>query len=633
MNSKFAVGIDLGTTNSAISYLDTDGTPKSIANLDGDFETPSCILFEDQILTIGKHALKNCTVNPEAYAEAFKRDIGSEFYQRKILNKSVPPSILSALIIQQLKQDAERGLGPVTSAVITVPAFFDEGRRTATKAAMELAGLECVGIINEPTAAAIYYTQQEQLIDPKNTTPINIMVYDLGGGTFDVSIIQLKGTKFTTLATDGDVRLGGKDFDQRIVDYVSKEFRQQHGVDPRQDPGDCAKLWLDSEDAKRSLSTRNEVSIVCHHEGRRSVSKLTRDQFEDMTKDLIGRTEITTELVLAEAGLNWEDVNCIVPVGGASRMPMVSELLKSLSKAPVEVKTAMDFAVVHGAAIYSGLLADYLPADVIGEISVTDVCTHGFGVIGYEKGTGNRRVGEVIPKNTKLPCVMTKRYTTATTGQPNVVVEIVEGDSKLPSQCIPIGICTIFDLPPNLPAGTELDLTYKCTIDGTLVCTAKLPSIRRVAQTTIDRTHPIPNETLSSWVDRILAKSPNPEADLGLYLSELPSLPLDQLYIEIAAEARQLPVKSAHLYKVSELEEKLVVAKNELLILEQEAELTSGIERITHSSLVAQKSNKISVWESNLEAILISYGQHCYESNATFTGCELYYERVKEIVN
>jgi len=601
--------------------------------LDGDFDTPSCILFEEEELTVGKHALKNCTVNPEAYAEAFKRDIGSEYYQRKILNKSVPPSILSALIIQQLKQDAERVLGAITSAVITVPAFFDEGRRTATKAAMELAGLECVGVINEPTAAAIYYTQKDQLIDPENTSPLNIMIYDLGGGTFDVSIIKLEGTKFTTLATDGDVRLGGKDFDQRIVDHVAKQFQQEHGIDPRQEPGDCAKLWLDAEDAKRSLSTRNDVTIVCHHEGLRSVCKLSRKKFEDMTNDLIGRTEITTELVLAQTDLSWDDIHCIVPVGGSSKMPMVTDLLQDLSKASVEVSSAMDFAVVHGAAIYCSLLADYRPADVIGEISVTDVCAHGFGVIGYEKDTGQRRVGEVIPKNTKLPCIITKRYTTATTGQPNVVVEIVEGDSKLPSQCIPIGICTISDLPPNLPAGTELDLTYKCTIDGTLVCTAKLPSIRRVAQTTIDRKHALPSETLASWVDRILARNPIVKAELGLHLSELPSLPLDQLYLQIAAEARQLPVKSSHLFKASELEEKLATAQAELLVLEQESELTSSIERITHSSLIAQKSNSISVLENNIEAIWISYGQHCYETGATFTGCELFYERVKELIN
>ena len=631
MTTRNAVGIDLGTTYSAISYLDKHGKPHSIPNLDGDFNTPSCILFDDDI-TIGKHALKNCTVNPDAYAESFKRDIGSRFYQRKILKQSVPPSILSALIISQLKKDAVREIGSLNSAVITVPAFFDEARRKATKTAMELAGLECMGIINEPTAAAIYYAQQGGLIDPENDSPINIMIYDLGGGTFDVSIVRLTGTKFLTLATDGDVRLGGKDFDQRMVDFVANQFRQKHNIDPRQNPADCAKLWLDCEEAKRSLSTRNEVSIVCHHEGLRETCKITRDEFEDLTNDLLGRTEITTELCLIEAGIIWDDIHCIVPVGGSSRMPMVAEMLRKLSATSVEVTNAMDFAVVHGAAIYCGLLNDYRPKDMISEISVSDVCSHGFGVIGFEKSTGQRRVGEVIPKNTKLPCVITKRFSTATTGQPNVIVDIVEGDSKIPSQCIPIGRCTISDLPPNLPAGTPLDLSFKCTVDGTLVCTAKLPSIRRVAQTTIDRQHSLPSESLASWLDRFLHEDDSDHDRTGFYLSNLSSLSLDQLYLQVATEARQIPIKASHLTKASELEKQIAVAKRDLSELEEQVDSVSSIERITHSSLIAQKRNSIAVLEKNLEAIWVSYGQHCYENDMTFTGCELYYDQIEKIV-
>ena len=248
------IGIDLGTTYSAVAYLDETGRPTTVLNNVGEILTPTAVLFDGEDLVIGKEAAKCSVMSPELFAECFKRDMGASSFRQVINDVQIPPEILSGFVLQRLKNDTERKLGAVTEAVITVPAFFDEKRRRATQLAGELAGLKVLDIINEPTAAAIAYGYQQGFLT-SNQGPSKaqrILVYDLGGGTFDVTILEISGDIFKALATDGDVRLGGKDFDERIVNHVAEEFAKEHGVDPRSDLEDCAALWLEAQQAKHA---------------------------------------------------------------------------------------------------------------------------------------------------------------------------------------------------------------------------------------------------------------------------------------------------------------------------------------------------------------------------------------------
>ena len=237
-----------------------------------------------------------------------------------------------------------------------MPAYFDEVRRKATQDAGYMAGFEVMDIINEPTAAAVAFGFQQGFLDHHGSTdrPHHVLVYDLGGGTFDVTVMEIRGSEFLALATDGDVRLGGFDWDQRLVDLVAEHFLREHACDPREEPNAAGKLWLECEDAKRTLSARPKAPVVCEYRGRSSRIEVTRQQFEDATQDLLDRTRFTVVQSLKAAGLDWPDLDRILLVGGSSRMPMVREMLQQLSGKLPDASVAADEAVAHGAALQPG---------------------------------------------------------------------------------------------------------------------------------------------------------------------------------------------------------------------------------------------------------------------------------------
>ncbi len=328
------VGIDLGTTYSLISHLDATGRPVTISNASGDLLTPSAVFIDQDDVIVGKEAVKSSALSPDCYAECFKRDVGSEAFHRKLKGFGIPPEVLSAFVLERLKKDAERRIGPLSKVVITVPAFFDETRRRATQEAGRLAGLEVLDIINEPTAAAVAYGYGRGAFDPARPSSAwheRVVVYDLGGGTFDVTILEIDGTRFRALATDGDVRLGGKDFDERLVAHLAEQFRTAHGVDPRSDPQDAAQLWLDAQEAKHTLSTRSRTTVVCFHAGIRMRIDITREHFEDMIRDLVERTETTPSLTVRQLGLEWSQIDRVLLGGGSSRVPAVADMLRRVT--------------------------------------------------------------------------------------------------------------------------------------------------------------------------------------------------------------------------------------------------------------------------------------------------------------
>ena len=265
-----AVGIDLGTTFSVVAHLDERGQPLTLVNMEGDRLTPSIVLFDGADVVVGKEAQKAMLSESDHVAECVKRDMGHRIFHKAIQGTQYPPEVIQSWILQKLCNDARQQIGPFDKTVITVPAYFDEVRRKATQDAGYMAGLDVMDIINEPTAAAVAFGFQQGFLDHQGSSdePLRVLVYDLGGGTFDVTVMEIRGSEFIALSTDGDVRLGGYDWDQRLVNLVAEEFKRQYGVDPCEDANTAGKLWRECEDAKRTLSARAKAPVVCEYRGR-----------------------------------------------------------------------------------------------------------------------------------------------------------------------------------------------------------------------------------------------------------------------------------------------------------------------------------------------------------------------------
>ena len=393
-----AVGIDLGTTYSAVAYIDDTGRPVTLVNAEGDLVTPSVVLFEGHQPVVGKEALKALATEAEHVAQCAKRELGDRAFHKSLQGAIYPPEALQALVLNKLRQDAVRQIGEFKKVVITVPAYFDEVRRKATQDAGYMAGFEVLDIINEPTAAAIAHGFLKGFLNRQgeSNAPRKLLVYDLGGGTFDVTVMEIQGNDFAALATDGDVQLGGHDWDHRLVDYVAEEFKRQFELDPREDPNTLGRLWRESEDAKRTLSARTKVSISCDYKGHAVRVEVTREQFEELTHDLLDRTQFTTKQTLQAAGLGWNDLDQVLLVGGSTRMPMVAAMLRKVSGKEPDASVSVDEAVAHGAALHANVLL----RQRMGQrpvLNVKNVNSHSLGVVATDARTSRKSQCDLDP--------------------------------------------------------------------------------------------------------------------------------------------------------------------------------------------------------------------------------------------
>ncbi|MGL4555633.1 MAG: Hsp70 family protein [Gemmataceae bacterium] len=499
---EYAVGIDLGTTYSLVAHVDPQGRPCCIPNGNGDLLTPSVVLFEDAGTVVGKEAVLASAETPERVAEWVKRDMGAKAYRRPINGEHLPPEVISSLILRSLRADASRKLGPVRKAVITVPAYFEETRRRATMDAGRLAGLEVLDIINEPTAAAVAYGHQLGFLDGTGRLtgdrPLRVLVYDLGGGTFDVTVMEIREGDFKALATDGDVSLGGKDWDDRLVDIAAERFRAQHREDPRDNPVSLQDLRLAVESAKRTLTERQKATLYVNHLGTRLKLELTREEFEEATAALLERTRMTTELVVRHSGLTWADIDRVLLVGGSTRMPMVKRLLQQQSGKVPDGSVSPDEAVAHGAALYAERLAPRHPGSPPA-FEMTNVNSHSLGIVGSDPQTGRRFNKVVIPKNSPLPRTVAKTFCTLKPGQPSVGINVLEGESDRPESCTLIGHCVIRDLPADLPAGWPIRVEYSYEPNGRLHVTAKVKGHAAGVSVDIERETGLPSDDLELW--------------------------------------------------------------------------------------------------------------------------------------
>jgi molecular chaperone DnaK len=503
------VGIDLGTTYSVVAYLDALGHPETLVNAEGERLTPSVVFFDESEVIVGREALKAFARLPERAAECSKRDVGYKVYHKVLQGKYYPPEVIEAYILNKLRQDAAQQIGEFSQVVITVPAYFDEVRRKATQDAGYMAGLEVMDIINEPVAAALAFAYEEGFLNENVAVAHSqkILVYDLGGGTFDVTVMEIRGHEYVTLAIDGDVRLGGWDWDQRLVDLAAEKIIRDHGFDPREDVRAWGKLWSLCEEAKRTLSVRSKALISFEYQGRTAEIEIQREQFEEATQDLLDRTRFTTIQALKAAGVTWDEIDRVLLVGGSTRMPMVRRLLREMAKKEAETSVSADEAVALGAAIHAG----WLLGKARGEpprFRIRNVNSHSLGVVGVDPLTRRPRVGTIIPRNTRLPIIAKRRFKTHRPNQRSILVQIVEGESPSPEDCCPIGQVSVKDLPLNLPKGWPVEVIFHYRSNGRLRVKIRVPQMERDINAEFHRERALTKELLDGWRRFISGKEP-----------------------------------------------------------------------------------------------------------------------------
>jgi len=509
------VGIDLGTTFCAVAHLDDRGRPVTIPNREGEVLTPSAVyLTGTGEAVVGQPALDVALEQPDKVAMLVKRQMGRADYGRLVTGRAFRPETLSAVILRKLIQDAEQHLGKIAQAVITVPAYFDDSRRKATIDAGRIAGLEVLDILDEPSAAALAYTFQQSAaahLAPGDLPPDaakTILVYDLGGGTFDVTLVKLGKKRFQTLGIEGDVRLGGKDWDDRLVNHVAEQFRQTHGSDPRTDEQSMAMLDSSAERAKRTLSKVDSATITCTHDGKKMTVPITRAEFENLTRDLLLRTRLTSQQVINQAGMKWDQVEKVLMVGGSTHMPATGRMLKELTGKEPDRSLAVSEVVARGAAVHAGIVAarrakeaNIAHSAVLDGIVEISVNAHSLGV--EVRQADQRLNNRLVVKNTQLPASVSRIYYTAQENQTKVRVRVLQGEAQQAEACMPVGECWIDGLPANLPKGSPVQVRCALAANGLIEVTAVDMTSGRMAKAELKRTGGLSDEEIAeeaTWV-------------------------------------------------------------------------------------------------------------------------------------
>lgn len=483
---KNIVGIDLGTTYSAISRLNELGKPEIAPFENGERLIASCIYFGDDKTLIGKLARNQSNIDASRYVELVKRYMGEEYFldergePRKILDKNWRPSELAGIILKKIKEDYEMQYGRIDGAIITVPAYFDEMRRQATMDAAKYAGIKVTGIINEPTAAGLYYSTNKNLTG-------KLVVFDLGGGTFDVTTLNSvdNGGKkdISIITSQGDHKLGGKDFDKEIVKDINRKFKEKYGEEFTDTQEKYNFLMNRAEEIKKQLSDLNEVREDLPADQEIFKYSITRDEFENLISPYFSKIEMLIENVMDDSKLKFSDIDHIILVGGSSRIPLASEILKRMFKKDPTRVGNLDESVSLGAAIYCGIQTmeeegrggfSQEARENLDNINMSDVTNHSFGtfILEFDQDVNqNVEVNDIIiPKDTKLPAEVTKTYYTVSDNQTSIEITITQGEFR-DRKKVSILKETTMELPSGRRRGQPVEVTYAYDKNGMMKCT------------------------------------------------------------------------------------------------------------------------------------------------------------------
>ena len=495
-----AVGIDFGTSFCTVAYLDQDGTPQTLLDSRGQAHTPSMLMIDGMNVLVGAKARKSLDRQPDKTAWDIKRSIGLPLHEKLLGENRYPPEALAGILLAKVLEEARSRIGDFRRAVISVPAHFDEVRRKSIQDAGYIAGLQTVDIMNEPLAAAVALGFAHDFLKPpgKSEQAVRMLVIDLGGGTLDATVMEVDESEFRELATDGDSRLGGRDWDERLVELVAERCVKTWGYDPRRNPGTRCRLALNCERAKILMSDHQLVSIDCRLDSGTGQIELRRAEFEQATVDLTERFGDVVCRAIEMAGLDWPRIDRVLLTGGATRMPMISLAVRRLAGRKLSVAQGGRDGVAQGAALFAGArrerAAGRTPA-----FRATTVNSRSLGVVGINRRSGRKHNAVLIPRNTPLPASSKSTFKTQRAGQESVVVHIVQGEEDEPDACTPIGRCVIENLPADLPAGSPVTVEFQYAANGRLTVFVESDATGYRATKEITRSSGLSNSGLSRW--------------------------------------------------------------------------------------------------------------------------------------
>lgn len=472
MNSRI-IGIDLGTTNTVVAVVNPAGHTEILRTREGESLIPSVVLFADDRTIIGREAQLRGRAHSDRLAACAKRLLGEAFYDHQIGGESIPPEVIQSCILQQVKREWVSQDDRQSRVVIAVPAHFNEAQRHATSLAVEMSGLRLLELVNEPVAAALAFAEDTPLfsIPDSHGTPRAVLVFDLGGYTFEATLLSIRPGEMTMVATDHDSFLGGHDWDMRLVDMLAEAFIRGHGVDPREEPTHLDYLVQRAVQFKHALGVRSHASAHLTCGGASETVRITRPQFESATADLVEQTALVCDRVLKRAGLDWSRVAQVLLVGGATRMPMIRQMLSRRLGRDADDRVCPEEAVARGAAIYAARAIQ--GGGTPPALQVTSTSTHSLGIEGVNEESGERVNKVLIPKGTPLPARVTREFFAKSNSQRSIVFHVLEGEDPHPSKCRKIGMVILRDLPADTSEQWPVEVTYEYSPSGRLSVDAR----------------------------------------------------------------------------------------------------------------------------------------------------------------